>query len=70
MGPESPSEQARRVFQSFDPEGNEHLCIIDNALSIIILAVSRLSHCLPLAHLFVLKNLLISHMGNLAHTLL
>ncbi len=23
VGPESPSEQARRVFQSFDPEGNE-----------------------------------------------
>lgn len=62
VGPESPSEQARRVFQSFDPEGDEHLCMLYMMymLIIVVLPVSQTFHCSPPTHLFLLLYLLIS----------
>lgn len=50
VGPESPSEQARRVFQSFDPEGE--VFITRDTHAVAELLMSHFSLLSPPAHLF------------------
>lgn len=36
VAPEAPSEQAKRVFQTYDPEGKKFYCFINSMVYIFI----------------------------------